>query len=135
MSDYCKATTSLWHEGIEVAMGHQSALGEAFSDAMKSWHSTWTGGFEKAVAMNPAAMPPWFKNLTTLKALPQPATVQGDASSTQSSARFAPRRPSCNQSIAIKERRVKHAAWLRGLRRIRPAMPGDPRVAGHVQIG
>jgi hypothetical protein len=87
MSDYCKATTSLWQDGIEVAMRHQSALGEAFSDAMKSWHSTWTGGFEKAVPMNPTAMPPWFKNLTTPTALPLPATVQGDASSTQSGTR------------------------------------------------
>ncbi|OXC72170.1 hypothetical protein [Caballeronia sordidicola] len=33
MSDYLKATTSLLREGIEVAMRHQSALGEAFPDA------------------------------------------------------------------------------------------------------
>jgi hypothetical protein len=80
MSDYCKVTNTLWREGIEIAMRHQGACGDAFSDAMKSWHSTWTGGFEKAAAMNPAAMPFWFIRLSMPAALPQPPNLQADGS-------------------------------------------------------
>jgi hypothetical protein len=41
-----------------VATRNQSAFGEAFFDAMKSWHSTWTGEFQKVAATNPGALPP-----------------------------------------------------------------------------
>lgn len=80
MSDYCKVTNTLWREGIEIAMRHQCACGDAFSDAMKSWHSTWTGGFEKAAAMTPPAMPLWFKHLSMPAAVAQPPNLQADGS-------------------------------------------------------
>jgi hypothetical protein len=85
--DYLKATTSLLQEGIGITMRNQKAVGEAFSDAFKNWHSTWTGGFEKAAVTNPAAMPTWFKSLTMPTALAQLATERGDASPTQSGTR------------------------------------------------
>lgn len=80
VSDYQNATTTIWQEGIAVAMRHQTAVREALSDAMKSCQSMWTGGFEKAVATNPAAIPPWLKSLTTPTGSAQITTVHGDAS-------------------------------------------------------
>jgi len=80
VSDYLKATASLWQEGFEVAMRHQSAFGETLSNAMRSWQSTGTSGFEKAAAMAPAAMPLWFKSLSMPTALAQPANFKGDGS-------------------------------------------------------
>ncbi len=85
--DDLKATTGLLQEGIGITMRNQKAVGEAFSDVFKNWQSTWTGGFEKAAVMNPAAMPTWFKSLTMPTALAQPVTEQGDASRTQSGTR------------------------------------------------
>jgi hypothetical protein len=53
--DYLKATANLWQEGMGVAMRNQSAFGEAFFDAMKSWHSTGTGEFQKVARLGSKA--------------------------------------------------------------------------------
>jgi len=80
MSDYCKVTNTLWREGIEIAMRHQGACGDALSDAMKNWHATWTGGFEKAATMTPAAMPLWVKRLSMPTSFAQPPNLKADGS-------------------------------------------------------
>ncbi|SEI26215.1 hypothetical protein SAMN05192544_106739 [Paraburkholderia hospita] len=44
--DYVAARSSLWPDGIDVAMRNQSALGELIADSLKNVQS-WTGEFKR----------------------------------------------------------------------------------------
>jgi hypothetical protein len=74
--DYLKATGRLSQGCMGIAIRNQRAFAEAFSDAMKSWQSPWTGEIRKVAATNPETLPPWPKS----SAMPAELDAAGDCS-------------------------------------------------------